>query len=298
MPDLQEHLGLVAARAKRQFPDHQIASVYPVCWPVYRLRLSLVVLARHELSAIAGTVLQMVNLRVTQPTEVSRLMGLSDTYMAAGAAELLQAGLLAQNAQRSLEITSGGKQALIDGGEARRPQRRALLVPYDALTRRVLDVDVDELRERDYVGKNGLFVLPCDGRKPRLSELRLSQVQNYVEYDLENGEEVLDIAEVRERDSVLRYRDGYIVVKMTAPSDDQPVFAVYRTQEYLEDETTALARLADAGHNIVPEEYDAIEEVAPWASSPTVSHNEAEHLAAIVELESSVGCGPALRCGG
>ena len=187
MTEAQEQLGFVAARAKRQFPDHQIITVYPVCWPVYRLRLSMVVLARRDVSAIAGVALQLVNLGVKQPSEVSRHMGLSDRYMAAGAAELLEAGLLTQTTDRSLEITSQGKQALEDGGQSRRPLRRALPVPYDALARKVLDMDVAELRDRDYVGKNGLFVLPCDGRKPRLSELRLGQVQDYVEYDLEEG---------------------------------------------------------------------------------------------------------------
>ena len=288
MAELEETLGLVTARANRQFPDHQVVSVYPVCWPVYRLRLSLVVLAPHELSAIASTVLQLVNLGVVQLAEVSRNMGLNDRYMAAGAAELLQSGLLAQTTDRSLEITSHGKQFLDGGSGSRRPQRKALPIPYDALTRRVLDMDVDELRDRDYVGKNGLFVLPCDGRKPRLSELRIGQVQDYVEFDLEEGEEVLDIAEVKDRDSVLRYRDGYMVVKMSAPQMDQPVFAVYRAQQYLEEETTALARLAEAGHNLVPEEYEAIEDDPPWIDSLTVSPQEAQHLGAIVELDQAL----------
>ena len=289
MTESQEHLGFVAARAKRQFPDHQIITVYPACWPVYRLRLSMVVLARREVSAIAAVVLQLVNLGVKQPSEVSRHMGLSDRYMAAGAAELLEAGLLAQTADRSLDITSQGKQALDDGGHSRRPQRRALPVPYDALTRRVLDMDVAELRDRDYVGKNGLFVLPCDGRKPRLSELRLNQVQDYVGYDLEKGEEVLDLAEIRDRDSVLRYRDGYTVVKMLAPDVGQPVFAVYRAQLYLEDETTALSRLTEAGHNLVPEEYEPLEDTRPWIHSPTVSSQEAEHVATITRLDQELG---------
>ena len=289
MTESQEHLGFVAARASRQFPDHQIITVYPVCWPVYRLRLSMVVLARREVSAIAGVVLQLVNLGVKQPSEVSRHMGLSDRYMAAGAAELLEAGLLAQTADRSLEITSQGKQALDDGGQSRRPQRRALPVPYDALTRRVLDMDVAELRDRDYVGKHGLFVLPCDGRKPRLSELRLNQVQGYVEYDLEEGEEVLDLAEIRDRDSVLQYRDGYTVAKMLAPNVERPLFAVYRGQLYLEEETTALSRLNEAGHNLVPEEYEPLEDTRLWTHSPTVSSQEAEHLATIDRLDQELG---------
>ena len=289
MAELQEQLGFVAARAKRQFPDHQIVAVYPVCWPVYRLRLSMVVRVRHQLSAIAGTVLQLVSLGVTQPAEVSRHMGLPDRYMAAGAAELLEAGLLTQTIDLSLEITSQGKQAIDEGGESRRPQRRALPVPYDALTRRVLDMDVAELQDRDYVGKNGLFVLPCDGRKPRMSELRLDQVQGYVEYDLEDGEEVLDLAEIRDRDSVLRYRDGYTVAKIAAPNADQPVFAVYRAQQYLEEETTALSRLAEAGHNLVPEEYEPVEDPGPWIHSPMITSQEVEHLAAITELDQELG---------
>ena len=130
---------------------------------------------------------------------------------------------------------------------------------------------------------------PATGRKPRLSELRLGQVQDYVEYDLEEGEEVLDLAEIRDRDSVLQYRDGYTVAKMLAPNVEQPVFAVYRAQLYLEEETTALSRLNEAGHNLVPEEYEPLEETRPWTHSPTVSSQEAEHLATIATLDRELG---------
>ena len=102
-------------------------------------------------------------------------------------------------------------------------------------------------------------------------------------------EEVLDLAEIRDRDSVLQYRDGYTVAKMLAPSVEQPVFAVYRSQLYLEEETTALSRLNEAGHNLVPEEYEPLEETRPWTDSPTVSSQEAEHLATIARLGRELG---------
>ena len=285
MNDSQDQRGLIKTRAQRRYPDYQIVSVYPVCWPVFRLRLSAIVLAQHKLSATAGIVLRLSNLGVRQPAEFCRMMGLPAKYLVGAAAELLEAGLVAQRPDLGLEITSQGKQAVNDGGQSSRPQPRPLVVPYDPLTKRVLDMDIAELKDRDYVGKNALFVIPCDGRKPRLSELRLDQIQGYAGHDLDDAEQVLEVSEVRDRDSVLRYRDDYMVAKLIEPNTNQPVFAVYRSQQYLQEETDALSRLAQDGHNLVPEEYEPVEEHSPWNNSPSVTPEEAEHLTAIEELD-------------
>ena len=281
----QDQRGLIKARAQRRYPDYQIVTVYPVCWPVFRLRLSAVVLAQHKLSATAGIVLRLSNLGVRQPAEFCLMMGLPAKYLVGAAAELLEAGFVAQRPDLGLEITPQGKQAVNDGGQSSRPQPRPLVVPYDPLTKRVLDMDIAELKDRDYVGKNALFVIPCDGRKPRLSELRLEQIQSYAGNDLDNAEQVLEVSEVRDRDSVLRYRDDYMVAKLIEPNTNQPVFAVYRSQQYLQEETDALSRLAQDGHNLVPEEYEPVEENSPWNNSPSVTPEEAEQLTAIGELD-------------
>ena len=285
MNDSQDQRGLIRARAQRRYQDYQIVSLYPVCWPVFRLRLSAVVLARHKLSATAGIVLRLSNMGVRQPAEFCRMMGLPAKYLVGSAAELLEAGLVAQRPDLGLAITPQGKQAVNDGGQSSRPQPRPLVVPYDPLTKRVLDIDIADLKDRDYVGKNALFVIPCDGRKPRLSELRLDQIQGYDGNDLDDAEQVLEVSEVRERESVLRYRDDYMVAKLIEPNTNQSVFAVYRLQQYLQEESDVLTRLAQDGHNLVPEEYEPVGETSTWRNSPLVTPEDAEHLEAIEELD-------------
>ena len=56
-----------------------------------------------------------------------------------------------------------------------------------------------------------------------------------------------EVAEFRDRDAWLRYRDGLIVVKMDNPRGDHSVFAVYNGYDYLEEETNAVQRLVDSG---------------------------------------------------
>ena len=52
----------IIARVKRRFPDYEIDLSFPVCLPVYELRLRLTVLAEHRLSSVARFVLQLVDL--------------------------------------------------------------------------------------------------------------------------------------------------------------------------------------------------------------------------------------------
>ena len=140
----------------------------------------------------------------------------------------------------------------------------------------------------DQVQKNGLFCIPNSGQKPRLSELRIEEIKDYARY--EDGlepEEILEVAEISNRDTRLRYWAGLIVVKMEVPNSDRLGFAVYRGHEYLEEHTAAVQRLADAGYNVVPDEYENVG-IEPWSQSHLVSIIEAELLSAIKEGDQAL----------
>ena len=283
------------ARSKRQFPDHAVDAAYPVGWPVYTVRLTLTVLTQHEISTVARYILRLASLGPIQPTELGRLLSLSSKFVAGAAAELLGGDLIVQHPDLHLEITEQGRQTLAAGGLSWSPKREHISVPFEPLTRRVLDIETRDLMYPDMAGKNGLFVLPPTGDKPRPTELRIEAIRDYAR--MEEGikpEEIAGIAEVHNRNAQLRYRNDITVVKLAAPGNNHPTFAAFRGREYLEEETTALQRLAESGVNLVPEEY-ASNDVEPWTQSRSVSRDEANLLAAIKENDRAVAEAQATR---
>ena len=310
MNDDRNELTAVAARAKRQFPDHTLHTPpFRVCLPVYELRLKVIEMAEHDLSTVARFILRLSNLDTMQPEDFSRLLGLSERYVAgaaspdtarvkrrlglstgyvAGAAvELLNANLVIQRPDRRIQITDQGRQALRDGGRSLRPRNRHPKVAYDFLTKRIIHVDIDDLLDREFVRKHGLFIVPTKPRRPRLSNLRIDEVR---EYDRAYGRrhdktEILEIADIK--DQRLKYRYDTIIVKLDPPSGDRPAFAVYRAQQYLEDESAEIQRLTDRGADLVPEELKAVPS-KPWAASISSSSEESSILDAIDELDREV----------
>ena len=288
MNDSRDEISLALARARQRFPGYSVDIAYPVCWPVYAVRLTLKVLAEQELLTVARYILQLSSLGVAQPAEFGRLLGLSEDYIAGAAAELLKFELAIQGPDRGLEVTEKGKQTLNDRGRHWHPRREHITVPYDPLSRRVTDTSIDDLLYLDSVQKNGLFVVPAVGDKPRLSELRIDEIKEFARYeDQIDPANILEIAEIRAADARLRYRNGLTVVKMDVPNSNQSAFAVYRGREYLEEETTAMQRLADSGHTVAPEEYVSIAS-EPWTQLSSVTHVESELLTAIQEDDRAV----------
>ena len=281
-------IAIAVARAKRRFPGYEVSVAYPIGWPVYTVRLVLTVLAEHEISTVARYILQLAGLGPAEPAKLGRLLGLSHKFVAGATAELLGAELVVQRPDLQMEITEQGKQALVAGGRSWHPRREYTMIPYDALSRQVPDIGIDRLVYPDVVHKDGLFVVPAVGDKPRLSELHIEAIRNYAR--VEEGikpEEITEVSEIRDRDTRLRYRNDLTVVKLDAPQDGQSVFAVYRSHEYLEDETTALQRLADAGANLVPEEYRH-STTEPWRQSRAATISEESLLAAIKDDDQAV----------
>lgn len=142
----------------------------------------------------------------------------------------------------------------------------------------------------DVAEKNGRFVIPAAGDKPRLSELRIDDIKEYARYEEDiKPEEITEVAEIHNRDARLRYRNDITVVKMTAPGRNSPTFAAYRGREFLEEETLALHRLADeSGVNLTPDEF-AESASEPWARSRITTRDEENLLVAINDADRAVG---------
>ena len=287
MSEPRGEIAVAMARAKRRFPGYEVDACYPICWPVYAVRLTLTVLAEHEISTAARFMLRLAGLGPTPPAEFGRLLGLPEKFLAGAAAELLAGELAAQRPDLHLEITGKGREVLANGGRAWYPQREYMQVPFDPLTRRVLDIDTKDLLYTDIVQKEGLFVLPASD-KPRLSEFDIEAIRHYAR--IEEGikpEEITEVAEFQNRDARLRYRRDISVVRLVNPSGGQPTFAAFFQGIYLEEESIALQRLADSGVAVAPEEFgESVGE--SWLQSGSVTRDEAALLSAVRDNDLAV----------
>ena len=288
MSNSRNDLVSVTSRAKRRFPDYTLDNVYPVCVPIYELRLLVTTLSEDSLSTPARFILRLVNAGVGHPDEISRNLGLSSAYVAEAASELLGNELAVQGMDNSLNLTDAGIQCLRDGGSTLRPRKLSLSVPFDPLTKRVLDMSTDILLDRDVVRKNGMFVIPVNPRPPRLNGIRIEEVRDSVRNDtrFQGTRDILEVVEVRNHK--LRYLSDVVLVKMDNHQSQTSTFAMYRALQFLDEESTEVQRLADLGRDMVPEESRNAPSSAPWTSSTTVSGEELELLAAIEELDRAV----------
>ena len=277
----------VIARAERRFPDHRVDAAFEVCIPIYELRVKVTELAEDNLSTASRFVLQLVNIGVSPPNELSKLLGISSEHVVAAAAGLLGGELVVQSPDGGISITDKGRKVLAEGGRSWRPRNRHPKIPYDPLTRRVVDVEIERLLDREAVRSEGLFVLPTSPRKPRIGSVGIDDVGAYVQtYGRSRKKaELISVSDIK--DAKLRYRNDIVVVKLNRDNAANPTFAAYRAHQYLEEESAALQRLADGGLDIVPEESKATRSV-PWEGSISVSNQEKKLLSDIDKLDEAV----------
>ena len=284
MTDRGNDIKSITARARQRFPDHKVDIAYPVCLPIYELRLRATVMSAHDLSTTARFILQLSSLNVIQPKEIARLLGLADNYVKNAAAELLSAELIEQRSDLGLAITKKGQEILHRGGRSIRPGNRHFAVPYDPLVRKVVDIRLDRLLDRDVVRKKGDYIVPVGPKRPRLSSLRLDEVRDYDKvYGRSRTEsEILEVSDIK--DFKLRYRDDIILVKLDAPNSTAPTFAAYHARQYLEDVSASLQRLVDRGVDLVPDEFKTDHSTGP-ISSTLISGEESSLLTSIQEID-------------
>lgn len=278
----------VVARARRRFPDHRVDVAFQACLPVYEVRLRVVEMAEHELSTPARFILQLSNLGVARAEELGELLGLTDRFVAQAAAELLNDGLVAQRPDLGVDITERGREALRSGGRSLRPRNRHPRVPYDYLTKRIVDVDTNRLLDGNVARKEGLFVVPAKPRRPRLSNLRIEEVREYDRVNLRGSEptEILEVADIK--DMWLKYRDDIVLVKLDEPGSGKPTFAAYRAHQYLQEESSAIQRLADSGIDLVPDEFKSTDAASRRAASVSATREETTLISDIEEIHGEV----------
>ena len=282
-------LAAVRAKAGKRFRDYDVEFVYPVCLPVYELRLRVVELEASKLSTAARFVLMLTNVQVAEASEIRRLLGLSESDMATAAAELLSASLIVQQPNRLLQATDLGRAVLGEAGRTYRPRNRHPRIPYDPLVRAVVGVDLDDLLDREEVRKQGLFVAPTKPRRPRLSQIRLSEVQDYEEHygRARQKAELLQVSAIK--DIRLRYRSDVVLVKLLHRRSRTEQYAAYRARQYLDHESEAIQRLAAAGANLVPEDILPSVPAPSAASLARLPPEERALVGHIDELDQALG---------
>ena len=266
-------MDITAGRARQQFPGHKVDAVYLVCWPVYRVRLTVTVLEQGALSTTAHYILKLANVGIGQPAELGEKLGLPDSYLVGAAAELLREGLVEQQPDLRLTTTEEGRQVLGNDGQTMRPQPKQMDVPFDPLSRKVPDIDVGHLLNQNDVYKEGLFVVQYLGDKPRIGDLRLDEIKAYNSHSSPDDrieQEIIEVSEIRGRNARLQYRNDIIIAKLDNPNTGTSTFAAYHGVLYLEEETTTLRRLAESGVNLVPGEFQG-GDTRSWHSMSSLS---------------------------
>ncbi len=285
------HTDLIAARSRREFPGHRVDSIYPVCWPVYRVRLTVTAMAQIELATTARYILRLVNLGPVGATELARLMGLPEKYILGAAADLLRDDLLTQRpADLRIAITDKGKQAIADDGKVISPQTKPLEIPFDPLTRKIVDLDTGDLLHRDRISADGLYLVQYIGAKPKRSDLRLDEIKSYNANSPSEDrieEDIIEVSEVRPGNARLQYRSDIFVAKLNGRNSNDTTFAAFRGHEYLEDETTVLQRLARKGISLTPGDFEGGDSLAP-EYSPIASPEERSLITDIDELGAAL----------
>ena len=275
------------SRARRRYPDHRLDVSYPVCLPVYELRLRVTELREHELSTTARFILQLVNLGVRSPNEIGSIFGLSENYVAGAAVELLEADLVFQDSRSDIAMTNLGRKVLKDGGRWWKPRNWHVKVPYDPLTKRIADLDVEQLRDRELLRKEGHFIVSAATRPPRFGSVRIEEVRKYVRNYIRRhvNSEVLEVIDIK--GSRKCYRDDVTIVKLDGPGSTPSIFAAYRSHEYLSGESAAIQRLAERGSNLIPDEYE-IDDSLPRSSPVELSIDEAKLIDAIKDIDGKL----------
>ena len=281
-------LSAVRARARKRFQDYEVEFVYPVYLPVYELRLRVLEQEFGKLSTAARFVLTLTNVPVTEVPQIQRYLGLSEADVVIAAAELLSASLIAQQPDQRICITELGRAVLREAGRTYRPRNRHPRVPYDPLVRAVVDIELDELLDREEVRKQGLFVPPSKPRRPRLSNIRLPEVQDYEERHgkARNKAEILQVSDIK--DIRLRYRADVVLAKLLHRQSHAELYVAYRAQQYLGDETEAIQRLAATGVDLVPEDIRPAVSNSN-ASVSRMSPEEGVVIGYIDKLEKALG---------
>ena len=131
------------------------------------------------------------------------------------------------------------------------------------------------------------FIPPTKPRKPRLGQIRLTEVQAYDEQfgKATQRVEILQVADIK--DVRLKYRRDVILVRLLHRQSRSELYVAYRAQQYLERESEAIQRLAGSGLKLVPQDVGSRKSsAASWKRLPPEESRLAEDIG---ELDEALG---------
>ena len=284
-------------KALAQFTGCKVAFVYQMCWPAFILNVDVAVLTAHDVTATAFFILRLANQGVTQIRELSFLLGLPDNMVLLPVAELAGDGLLERIGGESFRITSEGRKLIEQAGHTMQPQTKTLQVPYNPITRTIIDSDITNLTDIAAVRKEGFFVIPDQGDRPLLGDLNIEEVRRYAQNQFLTNtpdEEITGVVAIHEQSGqVVRYRNDIFVVGLSEEHSRRRIFAVYCGDAFLPMESSVLQRLWDEGRNdIVPDEYrdpdGQHQSWLPWEQSTRISADEIRLLDELEQNDAAI----------
>ncbi len=278
----------IVATARYRFPENYIHSAFPVCWPVYQLRLGLAVNIRTRLSTAELFCLRLLDQSGASAAKIAEWMGLPNIYVHDMLANLAKQNLVTLSTSPLVDITPNGRSALQRAGQIIQNQARRITIYFDPLCCRILP-DAPNPLKRSEAEKAPEFLLPTENNvtKPTIKAVASSQMRDSIlaycngRRSAKNTEdtntsseaeivEVLHVDRIYKNDTRLMFSTDKVVVVMTprvtnASNLDLDLAVYHRYKEsYLEEETNELRHLGPTWKAFVPSSLHPESDTRPF----------------------------------
>lgn len=192
-------------------PGYELATFKEAGLPVYVLTLKVLVLERKELGPIDEAILKAVNAGLIAPEDIVAFLGLSEKVITPVLASLNSSELIAYSrasgsTQAKVTLTLKGRNVLAEAAVTK-PQEKTMTVCFDALTRKVLLIQAEQLFKPQEMKGHGFYEVPTGlSRRVEVEDIGLKDFDRILERLAPNAKsksELLAIRRIERRE--LRY---------------------------------------------------------------------------------------------
>lgn len=250
---------------RRQFPDYEIETSYPIALLRYHLALVTKVWERSEVSIVGAFVLRAIAAGMETPEAITDLLGLTESDLAIVGARLLRSDLAMHSdpdieGRRRLALTMEGKQFLETGNATFSPRVRTYHLLFDPLTHTAAPAEGEETVTPDQVRKEGVFTLPWRGDRPTLGDVTLEEVRQAARITEHEPDKVQVLSIVRAKNPYEQYITGVRVFILRHWDTKERRYAAFRGGVHLPDVSQALLDLERQGMQVVPADVQVHEQ--------------------------------------
>lgn len=192
-------------------PGYELATFKEAGLPVYVLTLKVLVLERKELGPIDEAIMKAVNAGLFAPEEIVAFLGLSEKVItpvlaALNSSELIAYSCASGTTQARVTLTLKGRSVLVEAAVTK-PQEKTMTVCFDALTRKVLLIQAEQLFKPREMKDHGFYEVPTGlSRRVEVDDIGLKDFDRILERLAPNAKsksELLAIRRIERRE--LRY---------------------------------------------------------------------------------------------